>query len=64
LTNDPLVVKALKAARIEATSINLAIQDGVVAANILYKPGREGQVTIDHPNQKRRFARPKQICLT
>jgi 2-polyprenyl-6-methoxyphenol hydroxylase-like FAD-dependent oxidoreductase len=36
--------------------INLAIQDAVAAANVLYKPLREGQVTIEHLRaiQKRR----------
>jgi 2-polyprenyl-6-methoxyphenol hydroxylase-like FAD-dependent oxidoreductase len=36
--------------------INLAIQDAVAAANVLFKPLREGQVTIDHLRriQKRR----------
>ena len=28
--------------------INLAIQDAVAAANVLFKPLREGQVTVDH----------------
>jgi 2-polyprenyl-6-methoxyphenol hydroxylase-like FAD-dependent oxidoreductase len=28
--------------------INLAIQDAVAAANVLFKPLREGQITIDH----------------
>ena len=28
--------------------INLAIQDAVAAGNVLFKPLREGQVTIDH----------------
>jgi 2-polyprenyl-6-methoxyphenol hydroxylase-like FAD-dependent oxidoreductase len=36
--------------------INLAIQDAVAAANVLFKPLREGQITIDHLRgiQKRR----------
>ena len=36
--------------------INLAIQDAVAAANVLFKPLREGQLTIDHLRriQKRR----------
>jgi len=36
--------------------INLAIQDAVAAANVLFKPLREGQMTIDHLRriQKRR----------
>ena len=28
--------------------INLAIQDAVAAANVLFKPMREGQLAIDH----------------
>ncbi|HEU4344881.1 MAG TPA: FAD-dependent monooxygenase, partial [Candidatus Binatia bacterium] len=31
--------------------INLAIQDAVAAANVLFKPLREGQLTIDHLRQ-------------
>ena len=31
--------------------INLAIQDAVAAANVLFKPLREGQLTIDHLSQ-------------
>jgi 2-polyprenyl-6-methoxyphenol hydroxylase-like FAD-dependent oxidoreductase len=31
--------------------INLAIQDAVAAGNVLFKPLREGQVTIDHLRQ-------------
>jgi 2-polyprenyl-6-methoxyphenol hydroxylase-like FAD-dependent oxidoreductase len=36
--------------------INLAIQDAVAAANVLFKPLREGQLTLDHLRriQKRR----------
>jgi 2-polyprenyl-6-methoxyphenol hydroxylase-like FAD-dependent oxidoreductase len=36
--------------------INLAIQDAVAAANVLFKPLREGKITIDHLRriQKRR----------
>ena len=36
--------------------INLAIQDAVAAANVLFKPLREGQLDIDHLRriQKRR----------
>jgi 2-polyprenyl-6-methoxyphenol hydroxylase-like FAD-dependent oxidoreductase len=34
--------------------INLAIQDAVAAANILFKPLREGQVTVDHLRQVRK----------
>src|SRR4030095_2576668 len=36
--------------------INLAIQDAVAAANVLFRPLREGQMTIDHLRriQKRR----------
>jgi 2-polyprenyl-6-methoxyphenol hydroxylase-like FAD-dependent oxidoreductase len=36
--------------------INLAIQDAVASANVLFKPLREGQITIDHLReiQKRR----------
>src|SRR5438093_6920920 len=31
--------------------INLAIQDAVAAGNVLFKPLREGRVTIDHLHQ-------------
>ena len=31
--------------------INLAIQDAVAAANVLFKPLREGQLTVDHLRQ-------------
>ena len=34
--------------------INLAIQDAVAAANVLFKPLREGRVTIDHLRQIQR----------
>jgi 2-polyprenyl-6-methoxyphenol hydroxylase-like FAD-dependent oxidoreductase len=36
---------------IGGVGINLAIQDAVAAANLLFKPLREGQLTIDHLRQ-------------